>query len=95
MLHDIDYLRTAGQPDLQNIKDYAAIKNSDNSLAGIATKAGLTMRSILGLTFNNAISGVSAERTRVIGNQLMDYIMYNEPYRSLFKKYSVSKNDYF
>lgn len=92
MLHDIDYLRNAGQN--ADEADDIAIANSDNSLPGMATKIGLNGRKALGLTFNNNIEGLTYRQTRQLGERLLTHVKTHDPYKKLFDKYSINPNDY-
>jgi len=53
MLHDIQYLQTAG--DDPSWADKLAIVQSDNSLSGLALKSGLLTRYSFGLNFNKPL----------------------------------------
>lgn len=92
MLHDIEYLQNAGNNALSS--DLRAIKNSDYSIPGLATKAGLGIRSALGLEFNKPIPGYNAKQTNAIGDLLMTKVVTEQPYRQLFKQYGINPYEY-
>lgn len=90
MLHDIQYLQHANKDAL--IDDVKAIKNSDNSLAGIATKVGLLTRIYTGFAFNT--TDYDTAEAKQVGDALMTRVKYDEPYRDLWEKYGVNKFEY-
>lgn len=92
MLHDIQYLQY-NNADVTNV-DALAILNSDNSLAGLATKTGLGLRLFTGLRFNDTPEGLTPQRTKEVGNTLMKYIKTNPMYKHLFYQYKVNPDLY-
>jgi len=95
LLHDIDYLRTAGRKEKQLMADFRAIKNGEPLTArGALTLLGLGSREAIGLTFNKAIPGYSEEETRDIGNKTWEWLKQNAQYADLFEKYGVDSNEY-
>ncbi len=94
LLHDIDYLRTAGRPELQDAADLRAIRNADSDIAGYATSFGLRTRMFFNATFNQPIKGYTPQQTQKIGEKAWHWVKYHEPYKSLFTKYSVDSNQY-
>lgn len=94
LLHDIDYMRTAGNPKAQNAADLRAIKNAGRDLAGLATTIGLGSRSLLGLEFNQASEGDTIEHTRRAGNQALHYVLTDPQYKQYFQDYNIDPLDY-
>lgn len=95
MLHDIDYLRTAGHPELQRQVDDRAIHNSEwTKIEGLATVAGLSLRKILDLEYNKPMEGYTAEQTQQIGEAAIQYVMNDPHYYKLFDYYGVDPSQY-
>jgi len=93
LLHDIDYLRTAGRPDKQWEADKRAIRNSAFSIEGLATGIGLTTRGILGMEFNTPIKGYTSLETQVIGLRTWNWLKRSQ-YANYFAMYDISPEDY-
>lgn len=88
MLHDIDYLRSAGDP-VQTIKaDNRAIKNAGYTPLEIALSKGLQLRKFLNLKFNEYTPNQEK------GQDLLNFVKTHKPYSELFQKYSVDPNQY-
>jgi len=90
LLHDIDYLRSAGLPQYQDAADARALYYSDlYTPEGFATTFGLTTRRYFGAEFNKPIDNYSAKQTRQIGEQLWRFVANDRDYRPLFFRYNV------
>lgn len=85
LLHDIDYLRTAGSSFGTAMSDLKAIWNADKDIYGAAMTAGLLARLYGNLKFN------PPTRNKQLGQQLMDIVKNSPEYEPLFTKYKVSK----
>lgn len=85
LIHDIEYLTYSG--DATRF-DWTAIKNSDFSVAGLATKLGLLLRSYYGWKFNTHNS-----ETYHIGQALRHYIQTNPKWQEALSKYNVIWTD--
>ncbi len=89
LIHDIDYLRFAGFPNLINAADDTAIVNSQWNASGLAIKYGLTLKRLFDLTsFSSNKTNLTNRQLRIVGQHLMDKIR-EEPYRSRFKELGV------
>jgi len=93
-MHDIDYMRTAGDPSAQNYADLKAINNSDFSLQGIATKIGLSTRMRFGFEFNTPLPDTTPAFTQHLGNQALNFVKTDPEYKKLFAKYDVEPSQY-
>ncbi len=90
MIHDIDYLRYAGQYNRIIKSDLKAIINSDSTLPGIITKVGLGTKLLLGLnSFHKTPSGITDQQARSIGEQLFDKVSHDEDYIRIFNRFGV------
>lgn len=87
LLHDIEYM--GGVKPYRS--DMRAIRNSDWSLPGIATKLGLGSRIIL-----DAIPGISVKfnEDKGLSMVLMDYLLNSAYYAPMFKKYEINPMNY-
>jgi endonuclease III-like uncharacterized protein len=80
MMHDVDYMTDTTA--WQSIKsDLKAIKNSDFSLQGLATKLGLTLRSII---YPNNFYGGDVQ----IGQKLKSFVKNSVFWQSQFNRYN-------
>lgn len=87
MLHDIDYMGTSTPLS----SDIRAIRNSDYSVQGLATKMGLGLRSMLdALPFVN----LKFNKPSSVGKSLMMYVLTSPLYRPLFDKYQIEPTQY-
>lgn len=79
MMHDVDYMiaKDAKQAFLADVR---AIANSDNSLAGLATKAGLVLRSAF---LPNSFYGGDAEAGKQIKMMMKNDPNWIETYSNL------------
>jgi len=94
MLHDIQYLQTAGHPSLQTKADELAISNSGYDTPGFATTAGLRLRELFNFEFNKPTNGLTAEETNRVGDQMLTIVKQQPPYRDLFSYYGVNPDLY-
>lgn len=93
LLHDIDYLRTAGLPEKQRAADARALFYAPLDLPGVATNLGLLSRNFFGLTFNAPIKGLTAAETRQVGEQVWQWLLSSH-YRRYFELYNISPSVY-
>ncbi len=90
MLHDIDYLRYAGNKNQLYKSDLRAIIKSDNTLPGIVTKLGLGTKLLLGLdSFHKTPQNITDQQARDIGNHLFDAVVNDEGYVRIFNRFGV------
>lgn len=87
MLHDIEYMGKSTPLS----SDIRAIRNSDYTLQGLATKMGLITRSVIdALPFVN----LKFNKPGNVGRSLMMYVLTSPVYRPLFDKYQINPNQY-
>lgn len=95
LLHDYQYMYNKGEDEA----DALAIKNSDYSMPGLATKLGLGMRGIINSKFNSDVQHqYLPELWDTINNKYShlfdDYGIRREPYDDFVIKYNPEKVTY-
>jgi hypothetical protein len=94
MLHDIEYLLTAGQPELQWAADKRAIQQQNFNLEGLALTLGLTSRQILGLEFNNPLKNKTPYETNSLGKELLFKVLFSKNYVDLASFFKIDTSAY-
>jgi hypothetical protein len=87
MTHDINYLISDGKHDLMDRADDIAIDASDYTLQGMVMSVGLRLRKITHIK--------ESPQDVVAGYRLKNFVLSNDKYREMSKKYGLSLDDLF